>query len=43
MKSKTGVYLIMAISLFVAALHFMLGPDYQGFLKNFMRGYVYEN
>ena len=42
MKNKTSVYLIVALSLFVALLHFLIGPNYQGFLKDFIRGYLID-
>jgi hypothetical protein len=42
MKSKTSIYFIVATSLFVAVLHFLIGPDYQGFLKHFIRGYLID-
>jgi hypothetical protein len=42
MKNRMSVYLIVAISLVVAALHFLIGPDYQGFLKHFIRGYLID-
>ena len=42
MKNKKSIYLIVAISLFVGLLHFLIGPDYQGILKHFIRGYLID-
>ena len=42
MKNKKSIYLIVAISLFVGLLHFLIGPAYQGILKHFIRGYLID-
>jgi hypothetical protein len=42
MKNKKSIYLIVAISLFVGLLHFLIGPDYQGIFKTFIRGYLID-
>lgn len=42
MKSKKSIYLIVSISLFVGLLHFIIGPDYQGVWKQFIRGYLID-
>ena len=42
MKNKKSIYLIVAISLFVGLLHFLIGPDYQGIFKHFIRGYLID-
>ncbi len=42
MKNKNSIYLIVAISLFVGLLHFLIGPNYQGILKHFIRGYLID-
>lgn len=42
MKNKKSIYIIVAISLFVGLLHFLIGPDYQGIFKHFMRGYLID-
>jgi hypothetical protein len=42
MKNKTSIYFIVAISLFVGLLHFLIGPNYQGILKGFIRGYLID-
>lgn len=42
MKNKKSIYLIVAISLFVGLLHFLIGPNYQGIYKHFMRGYLMD-
>ena len=42
MKNKKSIYIIVSISLFVGLLHFLIGPDYQGFLRDFIRGYLID-
>lgn len=42
MKNQKSVYLIVGISLFVALLHFLIGPDYQGIFRYFVRGYLID-
>jgi hypothetical protein len=42
MKNKNSIYIIVSISLFVALLHIELGPDYQGILRHFIRGYLID-
>jgi len=42
MKSQKSIYIVVAISLFVGLLHFIIGPDYQGIWKHFMRGYLID-
>lgn len=42
MKNKKSVYIIVAISLFVGLLHFIIGPDYQGIFRDFVRGYLID-
>jgi hypothetical protein len=42
MKNKNSIYIIVSISLFVALLHIVLGPDYQGILRHFIRGYLID-
>jgi len=42
MKNQKSVYLIVGISLFVALLHFLIGPDYQGSFRPFVRGYLID-
>ena len=42
MKNKNSIYIIVSISLFVALLHFVLGPDYQGIFRHFIRGYLID-
>lgn len=41
MKQKS-INMIVAISLFVGLLHFVIGPEYQGLFKDFMRGYLID-
>lgn len=42
MKNPKSLYFIVAISLSVGVLHFVLGPDYHGPLRNFVRGYLID-
>lgn len=42
MKNKVSVYFIVALSVSVALLHFLIGPDYSGPFKDFMRGYLID-
>lgn len=42
MKNKKSVYVIVALSLTVGLLHFLIGPEYKGPFKDFMRGYLID-
>jgi hypothetical protein len=42
MKNKKSTYTIVLISIFVGLLHFVIGPDYQGIFKHFIRGYLID-
>ncbi len=42
MKNKKSTYTIVAISIFIGLLHFVIGPDYQGIFKHFVRGYLID-
>jgi hypothetical protein len=42
MKNKKSIYIIVSISLVVGLLHFVIGPDYQGLFRHFMRGYLID-
>jgi hypothetical protein len=42
MKNKYSTYLIVSISIFVGLLHVVIGPDYQGIFKDFIRGYLID-
>ena len=42
MKSQKSVYIIVAISLFVGMLHLLIGPDYNGICRDFLRGYLID-
>lgn len=42
MKNKKSTYIIVSISIFVALLHFITGPDYQGIFRHFIRGYLID-
>jgi len=42
MKNKKSIYTVVAISLFMGLLHFLIGPDYQGVCKHFIRGYLID-
>lgn len=42
MKNRKSIYLIVSISLFVGLLHILIGPDYQGIFKHFIRAYLID-
>jgi len=42
MKNKKSIYLIVSFSLIVGLLHFLIGPNYQGIYKPFIRGYLID-
>lgn len=42
MKNKKSIYLVVSISIFVGLLHFVIGPNYQGICKHFIRGYLID-
>lgn len=42
MKNKKSTFLIVAISILVGLLHFVIGPGYQGIFKHFIRGYLID-
>lgn len=42
MKNKKSIYIIVSISIFIGLLHFIIGPDYQGIFKYFIRGYLID-
>ena len=42
MKNKKSIYIIVSISILVGLLHFVIGPDYQGIFKHFVRGYLID-
>lgn len=42
MKNKNSIYIIVSISLFVALIHLVVGPDYQGIFRQFIRGYLID-
>lgn len=42
MNNKKSIYFIVGISLFVALMHFIIGPDYTGIFKQFVRGYLID-
>ena len=42
MKNKKSIYLIVAISLFVGLIHFIIGPGYQGICRNFVQSYLID-
>jgi hypothetical protein len=42
LKNKSSTYIIVSISLFVGLLHFIIGPGYQGIMKDFVRGYLID-
>lgn len=42
MINKKSIYIIVSISLFVGLLHFLIGPNYQGICKHFIRSYLID-
>lgn len=42
MKNKKSIYTIVVISLMVGFLHFLIGPDYNGICKDFIKGYLID-
>lgn len=42
MKNKKSTYFIVSISIFMGLLHFIIGPDYHGVFKYFIRGYLID-
>lgn len=42
MKNKKSIYFIVALSLCVGALHFIIGPNYQGIFRHFIRAYLID-
>jgi hypothetical protein len=42
MKNKASTYTIVAISLIIGSLHFVIGPGYNGILRDFVRGYLMD-
>ncbi len=42
MKNKKSLYIIVSISIVVGLLHFIIGPDYQGIFRHFIRGYLLD-
>jgi hypothetical protein len=42
MKNKKSTVIIVAISILVGLLHFVIGPDYQGIFRHFIRGYLID-
>jgi hypothetical protein len=42
MKNRISIYIIVSISIFVALLHFIIGPDYQGIGSDFVHGYLID-
>jgi hypothetical protein len=42
MKNNKSTYAIVSISIFVGLLHFVIGHDYQGIFKHFVRGYLID-
>lgn len=42
MKNRKSIYIIVSISLLVGLLHFVIGPDYQGIFRHFIRGYLID-
>lgn len=42
MKNKASIVVIVLISLAVALLHVVIGPDYHGIFRYFIRGYLID-
>ncbi|HPI19780.1 MAG TPA: hypothetical protein PKY56_05355 [Candidatus Kapabacteria bacterium] len=42
MKNPKSIYIIVSFSIFIGILHFIIGPDYQGIFKHFIRGYLID-
>ncbi|HOW41723.1 MAG TPA: hypothetical protein PL123_14345 [Bacteroidales bacterium] len=42
MKNRKSIFFIVGLSLLVALMHFIIGPDYNGIFKNFIRGYLID-
>lgn len=42
MKNKKSIYFIVGISFSVALMHFIIGPDYNGICKHFVKGYLID-
>lgn len=42
MRNKKSLYLIVSISLFIGLLHFLIGANYQGICKHFIRSYLID-
>ena len=42
MKNKKSIFLIIAISIFVGLLHFLIGPNYQGIYRKFISEYLLD-
>jgi hypothetical protein len=42
MKNKKSIYFIVGLSLSVALMHFIIGPDYNGICKHFVRCYLID-
>lgn len=42
MKNRKSIYIVVGVSLFVGLLHFMIGPNYNGLYKHFIKGYLVD-
>ena len=42
MKNPGSIIIIVIFSIFVGLLHFLIGPNYQGLFRDFMRGYLID-
>lgn len=40
--NKKSVYVVVGISLIIGFLHFLIGPNYNGFFKEFISGYLID-
>ena len=42
MNNRKSIHFVVVISITVGLLHFIIGPDYQGYCKDFIRGYLID-
>ena len=42
MKNNKSIFFIVGVSLLVASMHFIIGPDYSGIFKDFVRSYLID-
>jgi len=42
MRNTKSIFFIVVVSLLVASMHFIIGPDYNGIFKKFVRNYLID-